>query len=286
MNKLVFLKKVIFQIVGENQYLLDAILKIKQLGIVAKVVIQINDDKGALSNSKSGDVIFGVKELGPIYKFSKLYPQLIDSKVKYMIDNKYSDFDNSKNIHDYISVECSSPEQHLVLDRLEEIDFLKDDTLMFYDIVTIFSISYTLAHEIGHILYDNETENQINRERKADSFAFESIKSMKKKDSIDNYRILGAFLGIAHVLVGRSQDDEIKDNSHPHSIERIFALLDSLELEDNSVFWKMAYDVVCKWANKFQIPLDWENSVSYSFKEKMINICNHYKKNGYAISTT
>lgn len=278
MNKLDLLIKTTYQVVAENYYLLGAIQKIKQLGIAAKVVIFINDDKGSLSNSKSGDIIYGVKDLIPIYKLSKLYSQAIDSKAKYIIDNNYSDYNNSKNIHDYISIECSSPEQQLVLDSLEEIDFLKEETLSLFDIVTIFSISYTLAHEIGHILYDNEIENQIERERKADSFAFESIKSMIKNDYIDNYRILGTFLGIAHVLLGRTQFEEQNDDLHPHSIERLFALLDSLELENISIFWELAYNVVYKWHNKYGIPLDWENPASYSFKEKMIDACHHYKK--------
>ena len=278
MNKLDLLIKTVYQVVAENYYLLGAIQKIKQLGIAAKIVIYINDDKGSLSNSKSGDIIYGVKDLIPIYNLSRYYSQTIDSKAEYIIDNNYSDYNNSKNIYDYISVECSTPEQHLVLDSLKKINFLKKETLSLFDIVTIFSISYTLAHEIGHILYDNETENQIERERKADSFAFESIKSMIKNDSIDNYRILGAFLGIAHVLLGRTQFDEQNDDLHPHSIERLFALLESLKLGDNSILWEMAYYVVCKWHNKYGIPLDWENPASYSFKEKMIDACHHYKK--------
>lgn len=278
MNKLELLINTVYQVVGENHYLIDAIQKIKQLGIAAKVVIHINDEKGSLSNSKSGDIIYGVKDLIPIYKFSKLYSQIIDSKAEYIIDNNYSDYNNGKNLHDYISVECSTPEQHLVLDRLEEIDFLKEETLSLFDIVTIFSISYTLAHEIGHILYDNEIENQIERERKADSFAFESIKSMIKNDSIDNYRILGAFNGMAHVLLGRTQFEEQNDDLHPHSIERLFALLESLELDNNSIFWELAYNVVCKWHNVYGIPLVWDNPASYSFKEKMVDACHHYKK--------
>lgn len=278
MNKLDLLIKTVYQVVAENYYLLGAIQKIKQLGIAAKIVIYINDDKGSLSNSKSGDIIYGVKDLIPIYNLSRLYSQLIDSKVKYIIDNKYSDFDNSKNILDFISVQCSTPEQHLILNSLEEVGFLREETLSFFDIVTIFSISYTLAHEIGHIIYDNKIKNQIDRERKADSFAFESIKSMKKNDSIDNYRILGAFLGTAHVLLGRTQLEEQNDDLHPHSIERLFALLEALELEDDSVFWEMAYDVVCKWHNKYGISLDWENSASCSFKEKIVDACHFYKK--------
>ena len=101
---------------------------------------------------------------------------------------------------------------------------------------------------------------------------------MIKNDSIDNYRILGAFLGIAHVLLGRTQFDEQNDDLHPHSIERLFALLESLKLGDNSILWEMAYNVVCKWHNKYGIPLDWENPASYSFKKKMTDACHHYKK--------
>lgn len=278
MSRLELLKNTIYQVVGENHYLIGAIQKIKQLGIAAKVIIHINDEKGSLSNRKSGDIIYGIKDLIPIYELSKLYSPLIDSKAEYIIDNNYSDYNNSKNIHDYISVECSTQEQHLVLDSLETINFLKEETLSLFDIVTIFSISYTLTHEIGHILYDNEIENQIERERKADSFAFEAIKSIIKNGSIDNYRILGAFLGIAHVLLGRTQFEEQNDVFHPHSIERLFALLESLELENNSIFWELAYNIVYKWHNKYGIQLDWENPASYSFKEKMTDACHHYKK--------
>lgn len=277
MNKLEKINVITYQIVGENKYLMDALLRIKQQGIT-KVIVNLKDEIGSLANKKTGDIILGIKDIIPVYSLTKHYSQIIYQKPKFIIEKKYSDFNDGCNIRDYIDVQCSSPERNMVLERLDSTDFLEEEVLSLYDIITVFSLLYSLAHEVGHIIYDDESKSQICSEKEADSFAFNSIKLMKKNEAIDIPRFLGAFLGIAHVFIGRTQKEEIDDINHPHSIERIYALLDSLELEENSMFWGLAYNMVLKWHQKYGMPIDWENPLSHTYKDKMVDAFNYYKK--------
>lgn len=142
-------------------------------------------------------------------------------------------------------------------------------------------MSYTIYHEIGHVLYDRtmKKSSQIEKEHKADTFAFEAIKSMgNSNESTDSARFLGAFIGIAHILLIRTPQEEREDEEHPHTIERLYNLLNYWNIPDNSCYWELAYNIVCKWCHQNKLSMLWEKETSISPKDKFMDAYAHFRK--------
>lgn len=163
---------------------------------------------------------------------------------------------------------------------LDDSHFLKNRQESPIDFLTLLAFAYSVYHELGHVVCNKTTTIEFDREKKADEFAFIAMKSVGKSSNITNEtRLLSIFIGISYMLLRRSHQEEIDDKDHPHSIERLYNLLDYWKIENESCFWKLAYYVVCEWCmqNKLSIS-SWEKETSITHKEKFMDAYLQFQK--------
>lgn len=280
MEKLDLLIAVIYQVICENKLVMGYIERLKRGEHISN--IDISGTTGSGWSSQMGTIKINVSDIIGCYNLSQKYGiNPVDSfsfNPNYLIP--FWGYDNSN----YITVDCPNADKILVKEELEKSDFLnlEDQNVMSkYDTFTINSMSYVLYHEIGHAIYDKTTENQRERECKADIFAFDAIKSMYKNDDIEvnNAGFLGAFIGISYILSIRKPKDEIADKEHPHTIERLYHLLNYWGIKDNSCYWELAYNAVRDWSRKNGLDVSlWEKEASESYKDKFIDAYMYFRK--------
>ena len=278
MDQIEKLKTIIYQLIGENHFLLDSIECVKRKFNRNNIEIDIVHNRDCAASSQYGRIIIGIPDIVDSYDFSLEYGNLFSKCDNFSLETKYSDFIYS--IRNKVNVYISSAEQLEVENQLNKIDFLKGTKLPIIDTLTIYSLTYLLSHEIGHVVLDNDLPDscQITREKAADYFAFEAIKFMCKTD-IDESRLNGAIIGIAQMLMHRTPHQEIDDKEHPHSIERLYSLLDFWGIEDDSPYWGLVYNIVQIWCSRNEEPVTWERATSISPKDKFIDTYVHFRKN-------
>ena len=243
MKQIELLRSVIYQIIGENRLLLDAIEFVTDNSNYYNVQIEIVYYRDFEGSSKDGKIIMGIPDIVDFYSVAKeLFPCLLGNS-NYVIETKYSDLGNK-------------------------------------DKIRIYALAYSLCHELGHVLHDRYIPlNEFNtRERAADYFAFEAIKHIASNNNSDS-RLKGAIIGIAQMLLHRSPQEEVDDIKHPHSIERLYALLDFWGIEKDSPYWDLAYNIVIIWCSRNEKPVTWERTSSISPKDKFIDAYVHFRKN-------
>ena len=266
MDKLKTLKAIIYQICDDSQYFKKSL---KDKGI-SHVSIKLSYTEGSLGSAQDLVIDLSIKDIVETYAFFKRFISNLDSIDCFRLNNKYSDYIRSINIRKIINVYIPSPDESLVVNQLDNSDFLSEETISELDTIAIYAMSYSLFHEFGHVLYDNELpeSEQIVKECKADEFAFRAIKAIP---CTDNANLLGSMMGISYVMHKLKPEVELSDKKYPHSIERLFALLDFWSIADDSQYWNLAYQVVCIWSEKNSLPMTWIKQTSDLDKDRFMD---------------
>lgn len=151
-----------------------------------------------------------------------------------------------------------------------------------YDVfstLTIFAYCYSVYHEIGHIIHNGEYTTEYDQEIAADTFAFKSAKMLFPVEyDGEGIVLFGVFLGVSQMLFMRTNENENTDLSHPHSVERIYFLLDYWGIADDSPYWELAYNIVKIWCGRNKESVTWERPTSICPKDKFIDAYVHFRK--------
>ena len=273
--------QIIFQIIGENQFLLNSIEFVRNISNYNSIEIDVVHYRDCEGSSDNGKIFMGVPDIVDFYTIAKeLFPKM-SFPEDHIIDTKYLDLGNNDNIRSKVSVNLSNAEQTLVFEKLNSSDFFKSKTLSGYDKLTVFALAYSLCHEFGHVLHDRYIPRNefFTKERVADYFSFEAIKYISIHNNNSDSRLKGAIIGIAQMLMYRTPQQEIDDKEHPHSIERLYTLLDFWGIEDDSPYWELAYKIVLIWCDRNKESITWERTTSISPKDKFIDAYVHFRKN-------
>ena len=271
---------VIYQIIGENKFLLDAIEFVKSISNYNIIEIDIVHNRNCGGSFNDGKIIIGIPDILDFYTIAnELFPNL-SFPEDYIIDTKYSDWGNQDNIRNKVSVYLSNAEQTPVFEKLDGSDLFKSNKLSDCDKLTIYALAYSLCHEIGHVLHDRYIQKYefFTKEHIADIFSFEAIKSISCNNKVESI-LKGAIIGIAQMLMHRTPQQEIDDKEHPHSIERLYSILDLWGVEDDSPYWELAYNIVLLWCGRNKEPVTWERATSISSKDKFIDAYVNFRKN-------
>lgn len=266
MDKLETLKAIIYQICDDSQYLKKSL---KDKGI-SHVSIKLSYTEGSLGSAQDLEIDLSIKDIVETYAFLKRFVSNRDSIDYFQLNNKYSDYISSMDIRTIIDVCIPSPYQSLIVEQLNRFGFLSGETISEPDTIAIYAMAYSLFHEFGHVLYDNDMpeSEQIKKECKADEFAFRVLKAIP---CVGNANLLGTMMGISYVMHKLKPEVELNDKKHPHSIERLFALLDFWSIADDSHYWNLAYQVVCIWSGENSLPMTWITPTSISEKDKFMD---------------
>lgn len=135
--------------------------------------------------------------------------------------------------------------------------------------IFLYSISYIILHEIGHVEFNHE-KSCIKNEMEADSYAFKAMLRMKSSDnriSID----LGILTGFCSLLFLKGPKSNSKIPTHPKTYERIDSIV---KLLDNSPMLPH-FGYVCVaiklWDKMYSIGLDWSTQIN-DLKEQYNNL--------------
>ena len=292
MKQIEFLRTIIYQLIGENQFLLNAIDCVKQRDDTVPFVDLSNC--GGSSYWPPRRIIIGVPDIIGCNNLLQSIDILQDEDLIFQIIKNYWDLkDRFKRCSGVI---VNMPMTQFECDEIENLlkksCFLKDEKcLSIYDAATIYSLAYSLYHEFGHVIHNEYIPDSapFKRENVADTFAFEAVKSMMN-DKNEIILIVGVFISIIYVLKKRTPKEETDDKDHPHSIERLYSFLLFWGIPDDSDYWKLAYEVISKWCNKNRLPITWERATSESPKDKFTDAYMYFRKTSqnsyYATSTT
>ena len=279
MGQLDKLKTIVYQLIGENKFIVDA-LEYKILRENVLPSIELSDMRGSEYWPDNVYTIrLGVPDIIRSLKISKRWT--FDLVYRFKIINLYSEYEyRQKNCFGIIlNLPMGKDGQKIVEEQLKDSDFLKETKVTLCEVLTIYSFAYSLYHEMGHFLLDKfiPQTRPLCRECAADNFAFEALKSMKSTEE-DEVLLLGAIIGIINVLDIRTPEEEKKDTKHPHSIERLYALLDYWKISDDSPCWRYSFDEVYNWCLKHNISITWMKETSITYKDKFTDAYSHFRK--------
>lgn len=281
MVKIEKLINIIYHIIGENKFLLDTISSLKDRSYY-NLLVNIDYGKGSDGSSDNGNINVGVLDIIESYRLSKELNININEDNYNRIQNNYYLSSDDDYVRNMFSVSIPGANLDLVTKQLEQSDFLRQDIPSKYDRLTYYSLAYSICHEIGHVIHDAYIPRyeSFTRERIADMFAFEAIKSIcANNDEINDVGLKGAIIGVGQMLISMPPEEDKSDKDHPHSIERLYSLLDFWGVANDSYYWELAYNIVQKWSNKNRIPIDWERENSIKYKDKIIDAYMHFRKN-------
>lgn len=278
MDQIGKLKALICQLIDDNQFLVSMLNSMKQRGDNLPQ-IELTYLKGSFFCPDTNCIKISIPDITYSYRLAKLCinDENSSSTIKPIYLNNHFHCESFWEI----SVKLSKAEEIIIEEEIRKTNFLRGDkaNIIGFDALTQFSIAYSLYHEIGHAFHNKyipESE-PIKREVAADSFAFEAIKS---RCIIDNYDVLfrGTFIGVIQVLMRRKQIEEVADAEHPHSIERLYYLLNSWGIQYDSYYWKLSFLFFSRWCKWNHEPLDWLVESSATPYDKFMDAYSHYRK--------
>lgn len=288
MRKIDTLKNALYQLVGENSALVEKI-KVVNAKYPQIMEISISDDKTSSAWHDSNKIILGIKMLPQLYTICEKITNKFNITACMNIESKYSCY-GDESIRGLLSVynneiTCTPPSQ-----IIESINFLNENCknqkkeFTAVDTLVLYSIEYSICHEVGHLLYDNEIQNSIKKELRADEFAFQIAKNqyeveMKNNTPIAYSRKIGTLLGVSSVLFYRKQNEENDDKGHPHTIERMYSMLNNWQIGHDSLLWEIGCYLIEKWTGNNGIPLPWKNDDNSSFRDKFMCVYSRIDKN-------
>ena len=273
-NKISCLISLVFQLIGENDIIFDAIKSIYTRG-GNKPTIDIIPQNNSSADIDTNNIKLSLLEV--IEAYERVITLDSIPKCNFVLDEGYGDYCSDKCIRQFVEVPSESCFVEKDKALLEGTAFINDVIFTSKDVCTIYSMAYSLYHEIGHLIHDKyipKTE-QIRREQIADMFAFRAIKSSNDK-KYDKSLLLGSFIGVTHILKKTTPQKEKEDIDHPYTVDRITSLLNYWEVPDESIYWELAYKEIKKW--RIETSIDWENETYNSGKEKYTNASKHFKK--------
>lgn len=264
------LKALIYQIVGENKFIIDTINSIKHRdGILP--AIELTCSAGSDYWHSVNIIHLSIQDIINCFNIAQNFNLGLSSKVS--LDVGYNDYrvrmEKCKGIT--VNMPMLEFECEQIINSVTKTNFLEDNHLSLHDALTAYSMAYSLYHEIGHAYHDKyiPESDSIMREKAADTFAFEAMKSLCGIED-KNILLLGNVIGISQVFNKLSYCQEKDDDKHPYTIERLYNLLDFWKLDDNSHFWHLTNTIVKKWCIQNELSIEWDIDNSYSDKDKFI----------------
>ena len=271
MEKVDQIKRIIRQLIDENDFLLAAITIIKQRD-GRLPTIDLSDSIGSVFVTDRNAIVIGLQDIIECYNISKR----LGCDVEYQFNLKDHSCVLNVVCERFCIINVPDNERENIETILNESDFLNENETS-SDVIAVYSLAYSLYHEFGHVLHDKYILNSIKRERTADAFAFESMKSLRSKE-YEKTLLGGIIIGIVNILYKEGLDYENKETSHPHGIERLYSLLDFWKIQDYSYYWELSYRILRKWCTKNSITIDWEKNTSNTYKDKFFDAYIHFKK--------
>ena len=278
MEQIKKLTALVYQLIGGNQYIIGAIDSIKRRGNNMPS-IELTYTSGCDYWPSANKIYIGLRDIIDCYDIAQRYE--FKRNYQFQIDTDYYEGrvrnEKSKGMEFYMPM--TESEREIVENMISKTQFLKGCEINNTDVITIFSLSYSLYHEIGHALNDpNISETKpIERELMADAFAFNAVKSMNDIEN-ENILLLGTFVGVIQVLDKLSYAQEKKDERHPYTIERLYELLSFWDLSNNSIFWRFACDIVSTWCHNNNLSMEWNHNKSDSCRNKFIKAYNLFRR--------
>lgn len=285
MNKCERLKSVIKRMIDTNPLVVKSINCINER-LNDRLAIEICCDADCQAWTNLNIIYLG---LGCISRIYQLLNSLTDWDFnKYMI-NIQSNQNDEYGVDRYLKLNKDVvilPRLGEELDVLKEINklkFLENTSLTISDMICLGAMGFLLFHELGHLIHDPKISgtNMFTKEIMADIFANEAlnvtvIHSEYKQSSCVAF--VGAIMAISQILMHRDQLKELKDVEHPHTIERMYGLFRFWNVSDESPIWELAYSIIQKWTNKYSIDITWLKDSSTSYKEKVNDAYEHFRK--------
>ena len=279
LNKIDIIRCVFYQMIEGNHHVRDLLYNVIGDNYL---VIKLTGYKGSAKNYDSYndkyDICCGLQEIPLLYNRSKELSIHRSEESKIVVDKRYSDMLCQEEVCRKIIIEKENGFYTDVAKMIEESDFVTGENPTYIDSLAMYAILYSLYHEIGHVIYDKSLDNQIEREIKADNFAFEAIIQLDgccKND--DNNKLLGTFIGVTNTLFVCDVKEEYDDKDHPPTFERIVSLLNHWEISSESNYWILASDLVRKWANNSHIGFEDNMAHNLSPKNMYEQLCNQIK---------
>lgn len=278
MDQIHTLITLMYQLIGDNRFMIDAMNSMIQRGDRLPS-IELTYTAGSEYWHSTNIIIMGLSDVIDCYVYAQDFnfqpTQIINVNSDY---DKYSTkFEKCKGIT--INMPMTESECQITEKLFSDTYFLKEKEMSIYDALTVYSLAYSLYHEIGHAFHDKyipEAE-PIKREIAADTFAYEAVKSMCEIEDGD-VLLLGTIIGVTHVFNKLRYDQEKDDDKHPYTIERLYQLLSFGGLNDNSPFWDLTYNVVKKWCEKNKLPMGWDNDNFKSNKDRFVEAYRIFRK--------
>lgn len=278
MDQIHTLITLMYQLIGDNRFMIDAMNSMIQRGDRLPS-IELTYTAGSEYWHSTNIIIMGLSDVIDCYVYAQDFnfqpTQIINVNSDY---DKYSTkFEKCKGIT--INMPMTESECQITEKLFSDTYFLKEKEMSIYDALTVYSLAYSLYHEIGHAFHDKyipEAE-PIKREIAADTFAYEAVKSMCEIEDGD-VLLLGTIIGVTHVFNKLRYDQEKDDDKHPYTIERLYQLLSFWGLNDNSPFWDLTYNVVKKWCEKNKLPMGWDNDNFKSNKDRFVEAYRIFRK--------
>lgn len=279
MKKIDTFKNALYQLVGENLVLVEKI-KIVNAKYPQIMEISISDDKTSSAWHDSNKIILGIKMLPQLYSICKEITKSFNISACMNVESKYSSCGEG-SIRGLLSVynndvTCTPPSQ-----IVESTNFLNENSknqkkeFTAVDTLVLCALEYSICHEVGHLLYDKEELKSIEKETTADKFAFQVIKKQYKSELNVNCpivysRVIGTFLGVSSVLFYRKSEEENSDIEHPHTIERMYSMLNNWQVSCDSSLWELGCYLIEKWTDNNGMTLPWCNQGNSSFQDKFM----------------
>ena len=279
MSRIDLLKNALYQLINENQELLEVIQEINDK-YQQILEICISNNKTSSAWHCSCKIILGIKNLPILYEICEEVAEGFNIVACKKIESKYSSYGND-GIHRYVNIVSDEKTEPYPSDIIYDTNLFtekQNDSFSAVDTLVLFALDYSICHEVGHLLLDSERKNIIDKEDEADYFAFETISKAHDIEKCTDQdlaesRLIGTFIGIASVLLFREPECENRDTDHPHTIERMLSMLKNWQVENNSSLWEIGCYIIEKWANRNGILLPWNKENTLSFHDKFLVAC-------------
>ena len=281
MSKIEIFKKVLYEYIGCNDRLVEDLKtanKNKCLEIHLTALFGSSAHYDSYNDYYSVNI--GLKEIPQIYNKSIDVSVEYDDDVLLDLHNCYSDYGNLKCILNVVQIHQDSYITPTPAEILNLCDFLHKERITRQDSITLLCFMFILYHELGHVIHDSSIERQLDKEYAADAYAYECIKSYckGKDETLRKYIILSTIISISSFLLKRTAAEEMDDVEHPHSVERIYLFLQSMEVEEDSPIWEYSLRIIGDWCRDNNINEAVIKGEKCSYKTQMLELYDYFKK--------
>ena len=263
------LKSIVSQLICDNPIIV-AIVKDASREFHRKFTVQIKEDCNSWGSKDNIHIILGIGNLEKLFQMCKSFSQVYH--LQYSSGNRILTLKTDGDLN----IETKDVTESF----WDKMEFFNEKTDSAAVTLTINALAFALYHEFGHVKYDDDSESQIGKERKADLFAMDVVKK-QCAGCINLYQnpiFLGAFLEIILIMKMSDPKETEISYSHPHPIERIIVFLEYFHIGEDSYLWKYTYDEVVKWINANNISMIYENDSSITIKDILMDAFCRFKK--------